>query len=524
MLRKNIYQLHRTLSLIIALPVLLWAVSGFMHPLMTNIKPAIAQAFIAPKPIDTGKISMGIGEVLAQHEIKHYHRFRLISIDANWFYQIQINPTSKPLYFSTTNGKGLVNGDELYAQYLGGKFLMGEKGSDTSSSVVTNTLTDQESSDCCASATACVKNVINKSPIKQVDYIQSFDQEYKEINRLLPAYKISYQRDDGIRLYVETTSDRLAYAVDDKRASFDYIFFLLHNWGWMDFAGDFKYILMTIILGIAILSTLMGLYILRITKSVKKIDNPALKARYRHRKFSVFAFFFTLLFAFSGAFHALEKVNKQNTNGIIESQRLDNNDLSPDIAALKQLIPLPVTNISSVQIGDQFYWQVFALSKKKEEDKNKSKDFRKQGAKPLSVFYIHAKTGQLLKNGDQQYATYLAMQYSGFSEQDIKEQSYVTKFEGEYGFVNKRLPVWKIKFNKNDNIRYYIETSTGYLSTTVKNSDLWEGLSFAYLHKHHFMDWSGKIGRDISTMFWSMVQIILIATGLILWARRKIQQ
>jgi hypothetical protein len=35
------------------------------------------------------------------------------------------------------------------------------------------------------------------------------------------------------------------------------------------------------------------------------------------------------------------------------------------------------------------------------------------------------------------------------------------------------------------------------------------------------MDWSGKLGRDISTMFWAMVQIILIATGLILWARRK---
>jgi hypothetical protein len=54
----------------------------------------------------------------------------------------------------------------------------------------------------------------------------------------------------------------------------------------------------------------------------------------------------------------------------------------------------------------------------------------------------------------------------------------------------------------------------------VKNSDLWEGLSFAYLHKHHFMDWSGKLGRDISTMFWALVQIILIATGIILYIRR----
>jgi hypothetical protein len=524
MLRKNIYAWHRTLSLIIALPVFLWAVSGFMHPLMTNIKPSIASAFISPKPIDTGKIKMRIGEILKQHQIKTYQRFRLVSIDTNWFYQIQISPASKPLYFSTVTGKGLVNGDALYAQYLGGNFLMGEKLKDTSGILNENTIPSSEVSDCCESATACVKDAISKSPVKQVQYIQSFDKEYKEINRLLPAYKISYQRKDGIRLYVETTSDRLAYAVDDKRASFDNIFFILHNWGWMDFAGDIKYVFIWAILSLTILTTAMGLYILKITKTVKKNDTPALKARYRHRKFSVFAFVFTLMFAFSGAFHALDKVNKENKNGLILSQQIPSNGLSPDLAAIKQQIQLPITNISSVQINERLYWQVFALQKKKEAVKKKSKDFRKQGAEPLSVYYIDAETGQILKNGDKQYAAFLAMRSSNFSEQDIKGKKHITKFEGEYGFVNKRLPVWKIEFNKNDNVRYYIETSTGYLSTIVQDGDVWEGLSFAYLHKHHFMDWSGKTGRDISTMFWSLVQIILIATGLILWARRKRQQ
>lgn len=521
MFRKNIYAWHRTLSLIVALPVFLWAVSGFMHPLMTNIKPEIATPFIVPKPIDTNQIRMGIGEILKQHNIKTYHRFRLISIDTNWFYQIQVKPKIKPLYFSTVNGKGLVNGDELYAQYLGDKFLSGDKKKNSNSSLNSNIISNDKASDCCASATACVKDAISKSPVKQVQYIQSFDKEYKEINRLLPAYKISYQRKDGIRLYFETTSDRLAYAVDDQRASFDNIFFLLHNWGWMDFAGDFKYVLMWLILLLTILTTAMGLYILKITKTVKKNDKPALKARYRHRKFSVLAFVFTLMFAFSGAFHALDKVNKENKNGLILSQQIPSNGLSPDLAAIKQQIQFPITNISSVQINKRLYWQVFALQKKKEAVKKKSKDFRKQGAEPQSVYYIDAKTNQIKENGDQQYAAFLAVQYSNFSEPDIKEKKYITKFEGEYGFVNKRLPVWKIGFNKNDNARYYIETSTGYLSTIIQNGDLWEGLSFAYLHKHHFMDWSGKLGRDISTMLWALVQIILIMTGLILWLRKK---
>jgi hypothetical protein len=467
---------------------------------------------------------MGIGEILKQHNIKTYQRFRLISINTNWFYQIQISPASKPLYFSTVNGKGLVNGDELYAQYLGGKFLMGEKVKNTSSKMNVYAISPTEVSDCCESATACVRNAISNSPVKQVQYIQSFDKEYKEINRLLPAYKISYQRKDGIRLYIETTSDRLAYAVDDKRASFDKLFFLLHNWGWMDFSGNLKYVLMSFVLILTILTTLMGLYILRITKTVKKNDTPALKARYRHRKFSILAFVFTLMFAFSGAFHALDKVNKENTNGLILTQEMPSHHISPDIVAKQKQIPSPITNISSVKINDKTYWQVFALQKNKEEGKIQSKDFRKQGASHLSVYYIDSQNGEILENGDEKYAANLALQYSGLSEQDIKEKSYIKKFEGEYGFVNKRLPVWKIEFNKNDNARYYIETSTGYLSTIVQDGDLWEALSFAYLHKHHFMDWSGKIGRDISTMFWSLVQIILIATGLILWAIRKRQQ
>jgi hypothetical protein len=422
MIRKNIYKLHRTLSLIIALPVFLWAVSGFMHPLMTNIKPEISMPFIVPKPVDTNQIRMGIGEVLKQHNIKTYHRFRLISIDTNWFYQIQISPASKPLYFSTANGKGLVNGDELYAQYLGGKFLMGEKVKDASGLLNENTIPSSQVSDCCESATACVRNAISKSPVKQVQYIQSFDKEYKEINRLLPAYKISYQRKDGIRLYIATTSDRLAYAVDDQRASFDKLFFNLHNWGWMDFAGDIKYVFMWVILSLTILTTAMGLYILKITKTVKKNDTPVLKARYRHRRFSILAFVFTLMFAFSGAFHALDKVNKENKNGLIFTQEMPSHHISPDIVAIQKQILSPITNISLVKINNNTYWQVFAMPKKKEEEKMQSKDFRKQGASPLSVYYIDSQNGEILENGDEKYAANLALQYSGLSEQDIKEK------------------------------------------------------------------------------------------------------
>jgi hypothetical protein len=35
------------------------------------------------------------------------------------------------------------------------------------------------------------------------------------------------------------------------------------------------------------------------------------------------------------------------------------------------------------------------------------------------------------------------------------------------------------------------------------------------------MDWGGKTVRDISTMFWVFMQIVLVSIGLILWFKRR---
>ena len=77
--------------------------------------------------------------------------------------------------------------------------------------------------------------------------------------------------------------------------------------------------------------------------------------------------------------------------------------------------------------------------------------------------------------------------------------------------------MWKVSYAINDNERYYIETSTGVLSTRVRDKDLAEGYSFAFLHKHHFMDWAGKTVRDISTMFGAAMQVAMVCIGLLLY-------
>ncbi len=248
----------------------------------------------------------------------------------------------------------------------------------------------------------------------------------------------------------------------------------------------------------------MGLYIFFTTKMKKPNGNTQLKARRNHRYTAVFASLFTLMFAFSGAFHAIEKLKPDTRYNFYTNEKINSETIKLDIRKLQSVIGNPMTNIGIIRMNEQLFWQVAV----------------KKGERSTTEYYS-LNDYQLLKDGDKLYAQYLASLFSKNATNKMKTSELITKFEGEYGFVNKRLPVWKIEYAINNNERYYIETKSGKLSVRIDDSDLAEGYSFAILHKHHFMDWGGKIVRDISTMFWAAAQIVMVVIGIILWRRRR---
>jgi len=503
MIRKNIYRWHRNLSLVIAIPVLLWALSGFMHPLMTTIKPKVSTQFLNPAIIDSAAVKLSLNQALQQNKIQVFHNFRIIAVDTNWFYQVQLSPNEAPVYLSAVTGKKWQNGDQLYAQYLAKQFLEGQNKPVRDKQNTVNNSTSAET-DCCDAATNCVLQNEKGTKISGASLIKEFDDEYRFINRLLPVYKIDFERKDGIRIYVETTSDRFAYAVDNKRAFFDTLFSLFHNWEFLSFLGKAKYPLMALLLVLACITTLMGLYIFFTTKMKKPNGNTQLKARRNHRYTAVFASLFTLMFAFSGAFHAIEKLKPDTRYNFYTNEKINSELFKLDIRKLQSVIGNPMTNIGIIRMNEQLFWQVAV----------------KKGERSTTEYYS-LNDYQLLKDGDKLYALYLASLFSKNATNTMKTSELITKFEGEYGFVNKRLPVWKIEYAINNNERYYIETKSGKLSVRIDDSDLAEGYSFAILHKHHFMDWGGKLVRDISTMFWAAAQIVMVLVGIILWRRRR---
>lgn len=497
MIRKNIYKWHRISSLIIAIPVLLWAISGFMHPLMTTIKPQVATQVLQPRPIDTAVLETPLSSALEQNKIQGFHNLRLIHIDTNWFYQVQLKNGEPPVYLSTKNGKSLRNGDKLYAQYIAKLFLQGQPN--LPAVAAAHTPEPASSHDCCDAATSCVLADTSGSLVESVELVTGFNKEYKYVNRLLPVYKVQFDRADGIRVYVETTQDRFAFVMDNRRAAFDRFFGLFHTWDWLNATGKFKYLLMGAITLLGFLTTIMGLYIFFITKS-KKGKQPIARTRRTHRIVSLIACAFTLMFTFSGGLHALEKLKTPDpvadnlSNGIVRTAA------SLNYSRLQATIPSEaICGLSIANIDDELYWRVLTNNKK--------------------IIYISNAHYQVLPNGEEQHAISLASAFSGHTAREVIKMERITKFAGEYGFINKRLPVWKLGYASNSRERFYVETSTGKCAAHVTDRDLFEGYSFALLHKHHFMDWAGKSARDISTMIAAGLQVIMVLVGLFLFYR-----
>jgi len=519
-MRRKLFRLHRRLSIIIAIPVLLWASSGFMHPIMTNIRPAIATQGILPVAVDTGKIKYPLAKALKDHHLDSLANFRLVHIDTNWFYQVQLlagmgGPNGRaavPVYISCTNGNILTAGDWLYAQYLARQFLEGSPARRPAAAGPAPAV-GHTAHDCCGAATDIVLNPVKGAKVANVSLVSHYDEEYKSINRLLPVYKVSFDRADGIRVYVETTQDRFAFAMDNRRAVFDGIFRLCHTWGWLDALGKGRLVVELLVALTALFTVGLGIYIFFTTKG-----SGTHGARRTHRYTAIAAALFTLLWTFSGSYHALSKFRDDVRDRFAIDTRLAAEVAGPDFTRLQAVCTRPVTNVSMVKMEGQLYWRVSMLPEKIVQHKDLMKDMK---ASLPPVAYVRAKDYTVLADGDARYAVWMATRFSGYSEREIKKVEPITSFGDEYNFTDKRLPVWKVSYDRDHHVRYYVETGSGRLASRVDDLVAAEGYSFSVFHKHHFMDWGGKTVRDASTMVWAFAQVLMVVVGLIFWRKQQ---
>jgi hypothetical protein len=493
-LKQNIYKWHRIIGLITIIPVIFWTLSGLMHPFMAHwFKPTLPKDKLEITVVDTSKINFSLQEVLKANQIHRFLNFRIIEFQNKSYYQVKTVDKSIR-YFDTSSSKELVNGDKLYATYLAQYYLAD----------------------------------VSAKPEK-ITLQNSFSQDYKYINRLLPVWKLSFNNNGGTDLFIETTSGRLATFNNQNRKTFLLIFDLFHNWSFLDAIGNnqIRITVMMIFLTIIIVSALSGVIIYGFMwgKFKKNTNNDKSILKRYHRQIGIATAFVTLTFAASGAYHATTKWNPDVETNLRYEPIIKTEHLKKDFLNL----PLQwdkLSNISIVVLKKDTLYQVFY---------NKTED------EPQQTIYYKQNTGKEISNGDTKYAEFLVKKFTSTQqsqevalpdcclktdesnnlfEAKLLNTKTLYSFSRDYGFVFKRLPVVQLDYDTPDQDTYFIDTQFSTLASHITDDDRTEGYSFAIFHKFLFMDWAGKNIRDLTMLISALGVLIVSLFGLAIFIKK----
>ena len=86
----KIYKWHSYIGLITVIPVILWTLSGFMHPFLSHwFKPLISREFIAPVVIIKDQLQIPLHKALEANNIDAFRNVRIIQFKDSSFYQVK---------------------------------------------------------------------------------------------------------------------------------------------------------------------------------------------------------------------------------------------------------------------------------------------------------------------------------------------------------------------------------------------------------------------------------------------------
>lgn len=472
---------HRRLAWLMALPVLCWALSGMLHPMMSNwFRPEIKNRFLPAKEITLPAASIPLHTLCKDFE--KIHMLKLVSLK-NKASLLVITPDQQLHFLDPKTGKKTNNAEKIYAEQLARSYL-----GDTS------------------------------SPLLQIEKIEKFGGTYSYINRFLPVYRVILKREDGLQAMVDLRTGKLASYDDPFRRVTTQLFRHMHTWAFLGERDSlFRICVISTMSAMSLFLAISGLYILIKNKKRKR----AKTSRKWHRLSGAVAILFYFMFTLSGLFHSLLKINYDDSDSWVSKQSIAVNTLTQSLqnivtAAEKEtnqaISPLKkVKEISLAQLGKNAYLRITLAKSKKKKSKN-------------TIVYIHSQTLESLQNGDEIYARSLTLEFSQYQENEITGIEKITRFRNDYGFIFRRLPVWRVKFAGKPYWQYTVDVRDAHMSMRTSTPGLIEALSFINLHKFHFLDFAGKTTRDVTLILLMLLFSFLTLTGVKLMLKKKRQK
>ncbi len=456
---KNSIKWHKWLGWSGGLALLVFAISGLTHPLMTWTGPKAA-SFFPPQGVMKAEYAAAIPVILANHGIVKAIMLKVIPSEKSAVLQVTEKDDAPRRYFDLSSGEELFDHDAQHAIWLA-RYYTG----------------------------------LHEADMQNVTFQTEFDSAYPWVNRLLPVYRITFDTEDNRTAFIYTELGALGNLTNDYKTSVQSIFRTLHTWSWLDGWKHARVFLMMLLL--------LSLFALAVTGTamVFLMKNRKMQRRRKlHRLIAYGVCLPLLMFSTSGIYHLLHHAYADNHRGLRLGKAIDlsADRFSENTAWLEQYQNVKLNAISVVEgpEGNLLY----RLSIPEGRPGQKVERARRFDGVPIEkpALYFNALTGEEVSVTDRDMAIHQAGRQFGFDASRITDTVLVTRFGPHYDFRNKRLPVWRIDYDTKPGDKLFIDPATGMLVDRLVNSNRYENYSFSFLHKWNFLvPVMGREPRDI---------------------------
>ncbi len=474
-----LHRWHRRIALASAPLALAWALSGFIHPILSSLQPRPATQAPPQVQVSVQEGDRPLSTVLQAAGVPAFLNARVIGLNGTAVYLVDLPGQGERAGFQTRNGLALPGADASHAVALARHYL-GDA----------------------------------KSPLRSVTRLDGFTADYPYVNRILPAYRVVLDRPDRVTAYVETRTDRLLALGTPWRTRLMSAFRLLHSWHGAEGLPLIRTSLMTAGLALAVLAGLSGLLLYGFLW--QRIQSPGV-SRW-HRRLGLVTGLVTLSLAGSGFWHLLRNNHRSQVEAAITAPATL---LAPTELGTEEQPPR-FSAVARTASGLRYRLVPSRMAKEAADPHaHHNSAVASASAGPLA-HWVNAGDGSHVPDGEAQRAIELACAYSGYTPDQVTGTTPITQFSGEYGFVHKRLPVIRVAFRAPEGDRLYVEPATGALAAWIRNADATEGWVFSAFHKADWMTpYIGKDPRNALLSFLALLQVTVLSLGLTLWLIRR---
>lgn len=381
----KLYVWHRRLALLVMTPLLLFGLSGLLHPVMRLTAPEMENRFYVPPQWPQGLPA--IDQLSSAIPLQKTAGLRPVYVSGNWYLQHWSNRKIGSQFYDLEGDK--VNElEQAYATQLARHFSG-----------------DQS------------------SPVRQVRLITEFGRSYPAINRLLPVWEVQFERDDHLSVFVDIRQERLGGLVDDQRRIFMNLFQILHVWSFIDQESSLRTALFIGLMTAALALGLSGIYLFSVLPLKRRKNNDLKKV---HAWSGMLVSLALVMFVFSGLVRTIEK-QMPEIRGVHLNQQMDLSGLDIGFNEIRNLYP-KVTNAYPHLLNGEVVWQVI---------QPRQKDI-----------WMGANSQEVIADGANLFAGQL-LSGLGLEKRQSNEARLITSFRDDehYGFIDKRLPVVALDYS-----------------------------------------------------------------------------